>query len=71
MSVVNKFNEARERGYKEMLEIIKESLGHELSEQEAQVMKVIYDFSFEHGVATGTTLLSDAVQNTGKDDHES
>ena len=71
MSTVRKYEEEKERGYLEILDLISQSLGRELEEHEEKLIESIYKFSFDHGVRTGTDILSETVQNMGKDDHES
>lgn len=73
MSVVEKFKDEQERGFIELVELLEDTMKKKLSELEKLSIKHIYDFSFEHGVRTGSSILSEAVQlqNTGKDDHES
>lgn len=70
--MVERYKDDKVRGLIEMQELMRESLGRDLTEQEAKLVKSIYDFSFEHGVRTGTSILTEAFnENTGKDDHES
>lgn len=71
MSVTDKFNDERERGLIEMFSQLEEKMGRELSDNEKTLMRSIYEFSFTHGVVTGTNLMIEEVKNTGKDDHES
>lgn len=72
MSVVNNFNDARERGLIELIQTLEDNKESSLTESEKKLIASIYEFAFNHGVHSGVTLLTDGISETiGKDDHES
>lgn len=72
MSVMNNFNDAKERGLIELIQALEDEKKSSLTESEKKLISSIYEFAFTHGVHSGVTLLTEGVSETiGKDDHES